>query len=171
MARKLCQFGHSVKLISPQFVCPFVKSNKNDFVDAEAICEAAARPSMRFLTPKTESQQTLAALHWIRQALVRDRVRTTNQMHVFLLEFCISLPVGYAVVKHLSAVLAEHRLPPRLVAIVERLHTHFKYLTQEIADIEIELDRQLDEDPGRATPVDDSRGWSAHRQSACIEAG
>ncbi|HDR9512124.1 IS110 family transposase [Burkholderia cepacia] len=147
MARKLSEFGHTVKRISPQFVRPFVKSNKNDFVDAEAICEAAARPSMRFVTPKTESQQTLAALHRVRQALVRDRVRTTNQMHGFLLEFGISLPVGHAVVRRLSVVLAEHRLPPRLVAILERLHAHFKYLTEQIGDIEKELDRQLAEDP------------------------
>jgi transposase len=58
MAREVTTFGHEVKLISPQFVRPFVKSNKNDFVDAEAICEAASRPAMRFVTPKTESQQT-----------------------------------------------------------------------------------------------------------------
>jgi transposase len=147
MARKLSEFNHVVKLISPQFVRPFVKSNKNDFVDAEAICEAAARPSMRFVTPKTESQQTLAALHRVRQALVRDRVSTTNQMHGFLLEFGVSLPVGHAVVKRLSVVLAEHQLPPRLVAILERLHAHFKYLTEQIGEIEKELDRQLAEDP------------------------
>jgi len=60
MARKLASFGHQVRLISPQFVRPFVKSNKNDFVDAEAICEAVSRPAMRFVTPKTESQQTLS---------------------------------------------------------------------------------------------------------------
>jgi transposase len=78
MARKFNEFGHAVKLISPQFVRPFVKSNKNDFVDAESICEAASPRSMRFVTPKTESQQTLSALHRVRQALVRDRVRTTS---------------------------------------------------------------------------------------------
>ena len=125
---------------------PFVKSNKNDFVDAEALCEAASRPSMRFVTPKTESQQTLSALHRVRQALVRDRICTTNQMHGFLLEFGISLPVGHAVVKRLSLVLAEHQLPPRLVAILERLHAHFKYLTEQIGDIEKELQRQLSDD-------------------------
>ncbi|CAG4926237.1 hypothetical protein R54767_05270 [Paraburkholderia gardini] len=69
MARKLASFGHQVKLISPQFVRPFVKSNKNDFVDAEAICEAASHPVMRFVTPKTESQQTLA--EWARVMLTR----------------------------------------------------------------------------------------------------
>ncbi|MGU7813023.1 IS110 family transposase [Burkholderia sp. AW49-1] len=146
MARKLSELGHTVKLISPQFVRPFVKSNKNDFVDAEAICEAASRPSMRFVTPKTESQQTLSALHRVRQALVRDRVCTTNQMHGFLLEFGISLPVGHAVVRRLPAVLAEYRLPPRLVAILDRLHEHFKYLCEQIRDIEKELERQLADD-------------------------
>jgi len=57
IARKLTGLGHIPKLISPQFVRPFVKTNKNDFVDAEAICEAASRPSMRFVQPKMESQQ------------------------------------------------------------------------------------------------------------------
>ena len=101
---------------------------------------------MRFVTPKTESQQTLSALHRVRQALVRDRVCATNQMHGFLLEFGISLPAGHAVVKRLSLVLAEHQLPPRLVAILERLHAHFKYLTEQIGDIEKELQRQLSDD-------------------------
>lgn len=73
MARKLVAFGPQVKLISPQFVRPFVKGNKNDFVDAEAICEAASGPSTRFVIPKTESQQTLSALHRVLESLVRDR--------------------------------------------------------------------------------------------------
>ncbi|SIT46565.1 hypothetical protein BN2475_670020 [Paraburkholderia ribeironis] len=85
MARKLATFGHQVNLTSPQFVRPFVKSNKNDFVDAEAICEAASRPAMRFVTPKTESQQTRSAMHRVRELLVRDRTKTVNQMHGFLL--------------------------------------------------------------------------------------
>ena len=112
MARKLATSGHEVKLISPQFVRPFVKSNKNDFVDAEAICEAATRPAMRFVTPKTESQQTLSALHRVRESLVHDRVKIINQIHGFLLEFGISLPVGLAVIRRLPAVLAEQALPP-----------------------------------------------------------
>ncbi len=62
MARKLEELGHFPKLISPQFVRPFVKSNKNDFVDAEAICEAASRPSMRFVQPRTESQQAMRCI-------------------------------------------------------------------------------------------------------------
>jgi transposase len=105
MARKLEELGHSPKLISPQFVRPFVKSNKNDFVDAEAICEAASRPSMRFVQPRTESQQAMRALHRVRESLVQDKVKTTNQMHAFLLEFGISVPRGAAVISRLSTLL------------------------------------------------------------------
>ncbi|MCE3071152.1 IS110 family transposase, partial [Yersinia enterocolitica] len=76
----------------PQFVRPFVKSNKNDFVDAEAICKAASRPSMRFVKPRTQDPQAMAALHRVRDSLIRQRVKTTNQMHAFLLEFSVSLP-------------------------------------------------------------------------------
>ncbi|WP_250216492.1 IS110 family transposase, partial [Escherichia coli] len=94
MARRISDIGHDVKLISPQFVRPFVKSNKNDFIDAEAICEAASRPSMRFVQPRTETQQAMRALHRVRESLIRDKVKTTNQIHAFLLEFGISLPTG-----------------------------------------------------------------------------
>ncbi|BBE08478.1 Transposase [Mycoavidus cysteinexigens] len=146
MARKLKEFGHQVKLISPQFVRPFVKSNKNDFADAEAICEAASRPSMRFVTPKTESQLALSALHRVREALIKDRTSTINQIHGFLLEFGVSLPVGHAVIKRLPALLAEHPLPPRLVAMLERLHAHYKYLAEQVSDIEKELHTQLADD-------------------------
>ncbi len=94
MARRIADLGHEAKLISPQFVRPFVKSNKNDFIDAEAICEAASRPSMRFVQPRTEAQQAMRALHRVRESLVRDKVKTTNQMQAFLLEFGISMPKG-----------------------------------------------------------------------------
>jgi transposase len=146
MARQLAHYGHSVKLISPQFVRPFVKSNKNDFVDAEAICEAASRPSMRFVTPKTEAQQILSGLHRVRESLVRDRTKTSNQIHAFLLEFGISLPIGYAAIRRLPVVLAEQNLPPRLVQVLQRLHAHFKYLDEQIAEIEKDLTRQLADD-------------------------
>lgn len=146
MARKLAGFGHQAKLISPQFVRPFVKGSKNDFVDAEAICEAASRPSMRFVTPKTEAQQTLSALHRVRESLVRDRTKTVNQMHGLPLEFGVSLPIGKAVITRLPAVLAEQPLPPRLIAILERLHAHFKYLSEQLGELDKEMARQLADD-------------------------
>ncbi|SQI23215.1 transposase [Salmonella enterica] len=66
MARRISSLGHEARLISPQFVRSFVKTNKNDYVDAGAICEAASRPSMRFVQPKTENQQ---AMHCIKECL------------------------------------------------------------------------------------------------------
>ena len=146
MARQLAAFDHEVKLISPQFVKPFVKANKNDFIDAEAICEAASRPAMRFVTPKTEEQQLLSAYHRVREFLVRDRVKTSNQIHGFLLEFGISLPTGSAVIKRLPSVLAEHRLPARLIVLLERLHAQYKHLEQQINEVEEELARLLKAD-------------------------
>ena len=146
VARQLAAIGHTAKLISPQFVKPFVKGNKNDFVDAEAICEAASRPSMRFVTPKTESQQTLSVLHWMRESLVRDRTRTANQMHGFLLEFGVSLPRGLTIMKRLAVVLAEHELPVRLTVLLQRLHNHFVYLDEQIKAMDKELACQLADD-------------------------
>lgn len=111
IARKVSNMGHKPKLISPQFVRPFVKSNKNDFVDAEAICEAASRPSMRFVAPRTESQQEILALHRVRESLVRDKVKQPTKC-MLLLEFGISMPKGLAVIRRLSVVLEENELPP-----------------------------------------------------------
>ncbi|MBK4738608.1 IS110 family RNA-guided transposase [Noviherbaspirillum pedocola] len=146
MARFLMSFGHAVKLINPQFVRPFVKGNKNDFIDAEAICEAASRPTMRFVTPKTEAQQLVSALHRVRESLVCDRVKTSNQIHGILLEFGISLPIGRTIIRHLPSALAETALPARLIAILERLHAHYKYLDEQIAEVEKELVQQLNVD-------------------------
>ncbi|CAD6550204.1 IS110 family transposase ISBcen2 [Paraburkholderia hiiakae] len=146
VARRIQSFGHEAKLISPQFVKPFLTGNKNDFADAQAICEAASRPSMRFVSAHNETQQTLSALHRVREGLVRDRTGTVNQIHAFLLEFGVSLPKGAAVIRRLPAVLAKHELPPRLVALLERLHAHFKYLDEQIDQLERELQLQLRED-------------------------
>ncbi len=146
MASRIADLGHEAQLISPQFVRPFVKSNKNDFVDAEAICEAASRPSMRFVQPRTEAQQAMRALHRVRESLVSDKVKTTNQMHAFLLEFGISMPTGVAVVKRLSTVLAENELPPYLAQLLMRLHAHYIYLVGQITELEIALEQELSRD-------------------------
>jgi len=85
-ARVLTDLGHEVRLISPQFVAPYVKSNKNDRNDAEAICEAVGRPTMRFVPPKSPEQLAIQALHRIRQRLVRSRTRLVNQIRGILAE-------------------------------------------------------------------------------------
>ncbi|PHM23403.1 transposase [Xenorhabdus ehlersii] len=148
MARKIAALGHETKLISPQFVRPFVKSNKNDFIDAEAICEAASRPSMRFVQPRTENQQIMRVLHRVRESLVGDKVKTTHQMHAFLLEFGISMPKGIAVIKRLSEVIAENELPPYLVQLLQRLHAHYLYLVEQISEIEQEINIAIKQDEG-----------------------
>jgi len=86
MARKFCGFGHDVRLISPQFVKPFVKGNKNDVADAAAICEAAVRPSMHFVPIKTMWHQDLQAIHRVRSRLSANRTALANQMRGILNE-------------------------------------------------------------------------------------
>ncbi|MEG5677644.1 IS110 family transposase [Enterobacter hormaechei] len=146
MVRKLSELGHTPKLISPQFVRPFVKTNKNDFVDAEAICEAASRPSMRFVKPRTESQQAMHALHRVRESLVSDRVKTTNQIQAFLLEFGVSAPKGPTLIKRLAEIMETNNLPPYMTSLLQKLREHYDYLVAQIKDLEIQLQLSLDED-------------------------
>ena len=82
--RRFLDLGHDVRLISPQFVTPYVKSNKNDRNDAEAICEAVGRPNMRFVPVKSAEQLAVQAVHRIRSRLVADRVRLVNQVRGLL---------------------------------------------------------------------------------------
>lgn len=112
----------------------------------EAICEAAVWPALQFVTPKTDAQQPLSALHRVREYLVQDRVKTVSQIHEFLLEFGISQPVGNAIITRLPVVLSDHSLPPRIATTLKRLHAHFKYLSEQIAEVDKEMARQLAED-------------------------
>ena len=91
-ARVLGGLGHTVRLMAPQFVKPYVKSNKNDANDAEAICEAVTRPSMRFVPQKTVEQQDLQCLHRVRSRLVSCRTQLVNQIRGLLAEYGIVLP-------------------------------------------------------------------------------
>ena len=107
-ARKFKSFGHTVKLISPQFVKPFVKGNKTDRNDAEAICEAASRPSMRFVSPKTIEHQDMQALHRIRNRLVHERTAIANQIRGLLMEYGLIIPQGiYNIKKRLPSILED----------------------------------------------------------------
>lgn len=91
-ARRLSAAGHTVRLIAPQFVKPFVKSNKNDANDAEAICEAVGRPNMRFVPGKSVEQQDIQLLHRVRSRLVSCRTQLANQVRGLLMEYGIILP-------------------------------------------------------------------------------
>jgi transposase len=101
----MSQFGHEVKLIAPQYVRPFVKRQKNDMADAEAIVIAAQRPEMRFVEPKTEEQQARAALFRARERLVHQRTELVNALRGLLYEFGHVLPQGIAQIKRVAAVL------------------------------------------------------------------
>ncbi len=98
-ARKFTQMGHQVKLMSPQFVKPYVKSNKNDALDAQAICEAVTRPNMRFVAPKTIEQQDIQSLHRIRSSFVKQRTALINQIRGLLAEYGIVIAQGITYVR------------------------------------------------------------------------
>ncbi len=93
-ARELIKLGHNVKLIPPVYVKPYVKRGKTDAADAEAICEAVTRPTMRFVEVKTPQQQAILAVHRTRDLMVRQRTQTINMLRAQLAEFGIVLPQG-----------------------------------------------------------------------------
>jgi transposase len=99
-ARRFRQHGHTVKLMAPQFVKPYVKSNKNDMADAEAIGEAVTRPTMRFVPIKELTQQDLQALHRVRERLVKARPALINEIRGLLSEYGIILPQGITKFRH-----------------------------------------------------------------------
>lgn len=101
-ARKFKEFGHEVKLISPQFVKPFVKGNKNDRNDSEAIVEAASRPSMRYVSPKTVDQQDMQSLLRLREGCLDIQTKLSNQLRGILAEYGIAITQG---VSHLRKAL------------------------------------------------------------------
>jgi transposase len=106
-ARKFKSFGHEVKLISPQFVKPYVKTNKNDFNDAEAICEAVTRPNMRFVPIKKVSQQDMQSLHRIRSQLIQSRTAKANQVRGLLAEYGIVIPKDIHNVRKMLPIILE----------------------------------------------------------------
>src|SRR5919199_1571432 len=95
-ARRFREYGHEVQLMAPQFVKPYVKSNKNDMRDAEAIAEAVTRPTMRFVPTKDADQQDLQALHRVRERLMGERTALVNEVHGLLHAYGIVLPKGVA---------------------------------------------------------------------------
>jgi transposase len=107
-AREIIKHGHEVKLMSPRFVRPYVKSNKNDARDAEAIREAVTRPSMRFVVIKSQAQRDILALHRVRALLIRERTALMNQMRGLLAEDGIVIAQGSAALRRAVAELQDH---------------------------------------------------------------
>src|SRR3954463_9365941 len=114
-ARELRKLGHEVRLMPPQYVRPYVKTNKHDAADAEACCEAVGRPGMRFVPVKREDQQALLMLHRVRGQLLRQRTATVNALRAHLAEFGVVAPQRQGGLRELLAVIADvedRRLPP-----------------------------------------------------------
>ncbi|XAG70582.1 IS110 family transposase [bacterium 19CA06SA08-2] len=141
-ANKLQGLGHTVKLMAPQFVKPYVKTNKNDAADAEAICEAVGRPNMRFVPMKSSEQLAVLALHRARQGFVKARTAQANQLRGLLAEHGIIIPKGIAHIgKHLPEILeeCENGLPGTFRQLLERLGDHLKALDRQVQELEVQL--------------------------------
>ncbi len=149
-ARELCAQGHHVKLMAPQFVKPYVKSNKNDVTDAQAICEAVTRPTMRFVPVKTIDQQSILALHNARQGLMKARLAQTNQLRSTLAEFGIFLAQGGHhlrkgwghAIEQLQSVV-----PQFLIGVLSSLYEMVKHYDQLIDQVDDQIKQWAGQSP------------------------
>ncbi len=138
-ARELGTFGHEVRIMPANYVKPYVKRNKNDAADAEAICEAVTRPSMRFVAVKTAEQQSVLMVHRTRQLLVRQRTMVVNAIRAHMAEFGVVARVGLPQVEELLEVIAEgndDRIPPLARTCLEGLARQLLSLEREITTTE-----------------------------------
>ena len=141
-ARRLSGLGHTVRLMAPQFVKPYVKSNKNDRNDAEAICEAVGRPNMRFVAVKSAEMQAVLALHRARQGSVKARTAQANQIRGLLAEFGIVIPVGIGhIARRLPEILedADNALPGMMRPLLQRLGERLKETDQMVGELERQI--------------------------------
>src|ERR687892_379064 len=130
--------GHEARLMPPQYVKAYVKSNKHDAADAEACCEAVQRPGMRFVPVKSEEQQATLMLHRVRDQLIGQRTATINALRGHLTELGIVAAQRRAGVRQLLAVLGEvedERIPPLAREMLQTLATHLRELESKIADL------------------------------------
>jgi len=159
-ARQLIELGHAVKLMPPRYVKPYVKRNKNDMADAEAICEAVTRPTMRFVAVKTPDQQSVLMLHRTRQLFVRQRTTIINALRAHLAEFGIVAGVGRNGLERLLKVIEDgedDRVPSAARDCLLALRDQLELVKHQIlnADRRIlawhrssEASQRLDEIPG-----------------------
>ena len=140
-ARRFAQHGHTVKLMAPKFVAPYRKSGKNDGNDAEAICEAVTRPSMRFVPVKSVEQQALLAMHRVRQGFVVERTATINRLRGLLTEFGVVLPLRSVTVRRQAAQAAEG-LPDLARRAIGDLLEQLRSLDERIGGYDREIEAQ-----------------------------
>jgi transposase len=159
-SRELQALGHNVRLMPPAYVKPYVKRQKNDTTDAEAICEAVTRPTMRFVATKTPEQQSCLMLHRTRHLFIRQQTAVINAIRAHLAEFGIVAPVGRNGVEQLLGVVADSndkRLPEVARACVAALGAQLRMQKAQILEFDrmirawhrsSEASRRLDEIPG-----------------------
>ena len=141
-ARRLKAMGHDVRLISPQFVKPYVKSNKNDVVDAAAICEAVQRPDMRFVPIKSVEQQDIQSLHRARSLAVSHRTAQANQMRGLMLEYGVIVAKSMAALRQAALEIledADNTLTPIFRAILCGLWEEMLKLDKRIAAYDLQI--------------------------------
>jgi transposase len=149
-ARQLQRLDHDVYQMSPQYVKPYVKSNKNDYNDAEAICEAVTRPNMRFVSIKTIEQQDIQAIHRIRERLVRERTALINQTRGLLREYGVFLPLGrYAFRARITDVLedAENELSALARELIADQVAQLYELEQRISQYDMRVNQAFQGSP------------------------
>jgi transposase len=139
-ARQIQALGHEVRIMAPRFVAPYRRSGKNDSNDAEAICEAVQRPSMRFVPVKSAEQQAVLTLHRVRQGFVEERTATINRIRGLLAEFGVVLPQRAAEVRRGAAAQAD-RLPELARSAVLDLLQHLAVLDERIGRYDGQLER------------------------------
>jgi transposase len=159
-SRELQALGHAVRLMPPAYVKPYVKRDKNDAADAEAICEAVTRPTMRFVATKTPEQQSCLMLHRTRHLFIRQQTAVINAIRAHLAEFGIIAPVGRRGVEELLVVVADandKRLPEVARVCVAALGAQLRMLKAQVLEFDrmirtwhrsSEASRRLDEIPG-----------------------
>lgn len=141
-ARYFKQNGHEVRMMSPQFVKPYVKSNKNDKNDSEAIAEACTRPNMRFVPVKTTAQQDILAIHKARELAIKSRTAQANQIRGFLNEYGVVIPKGISKLQKITEIIEFHQdqLTPIIIDLIGELYNLFKIYDTQVK----KYDRQLE---------------------------
>ena len=152
--RRFQQHGHTVKLMAPKFVAPYRKSEKNDGNDAEAVCEAVSRPSMRFVPVKSTEQQALLAVHRVRQGFVVERTALINRLRGLMSEFGVVLALRSVTVRRQAAQAAE-QLPELARGAIGDLLEQLRVLDERIAkyDKQIEAQARLSEPARRLMQI------------------
>ena len=139
--RELTKLGHQIRLMPPSYVKPYVKRQKNDAADAEAICEAVTRPSMRFVEVKSDEQQSVMVLHRVRLILMRQRVQLSNAIRGHMAEFGIVAPIGREGLRSLIRMIVggDERVPQQAQFCLQLLGKQLELISRQI----LETDRQI----------------------------